>query len=96
MEEIERRRIFASCTSFLSGHRPVSVREQLAALGDAVGGEELADVYGTGSLIEDFERHVAAIIRCQYTYTLQNNMVGNRVKARIRHTKSHSHLTSVE
>ena len=58
----DRDAIRARCTRFLTRQRPLSPKEMLQTLADSVGGEEQADVYGKGRIIEDFEREIATLL----------------------------------
>ncbi len=51
--------VFASCTRFLSGHGPRNPAKALRLALAQVGEDERADIYGTGPLIEEFERELA-------------------------------------
>src|SRR3979490_2936634 len=58
----EREKIFLGCERFLFGHglqRPAAV---LAARSGEPGADEHPDRYGEGSLINDFERDIAALL----------------------------------
>lgn len=58
------RRITAQrgCDTVLSGTRPASVREQVAALGVLARDDALPDVYGEGGAVEELEGRVAELL----------------------------------
>ncbi len=56
------RRAFEQCTYTTVRNDKISLKETLQRLADAVTEEEQGDVYGSGQLIESFEREVAALL----------------------------------
>jgi threonine aldolase len=58
----ERKALFARCERFLAMHGPVRPHEALTELAQAVDAAEETDYYGSGAIIEDFEREVAALL----------------------------------
>ena len=55
-------RIRAACTRFVWYHPPQSPREVLTALAESTDPALDSDVYGSGALIEAFEREIAALL----------------------------------
>ena len=55
-------RIASSCTRFLSGHRPRSVRERMRRVAESPLSEMRNDQYGRGGFLAEFEREVAALL----------------------------------
>jgi threonine aldolase len=51
-----------NCEKFLNGHYPISIKDQLFSLSNAVTPNETADCYGSGQLIECFEAEVASLL----------------------------------
>jgi threonine aldolase len=58
----ERRAIFDRCERWLIGHGRRSLRAEMEALAAEAGADDTADIYGSGPLIETFEREVAALL----------------------------------
>ncbi|HKB46844.1 MAG TPA: hypothetical protein VKC57_04045, partial [Ktedonobacterales bacterium] len=52
----------AACERFLHGHGLMRPRQALLALAEEASDDELADSYGRGALIEQFEREVAGLL----------------------------------
>ena len=50
------------CTRFVSGHKPWTVRDRLAAMAASPLAEADPDVYGEGEAINSLERDVAALL----------------------------------
>lgn len=60
--QIEQRQLYLSCSHFLSLDPPREARAQLADLAEAAPAGEPVDFYGHGTLLEDFERHIAELL----------------------------------
>lgn len=60
--QIEQRQLYLSCSHFLSLDPPREARAQLADLAEAAPAGETVDFYGHGTLLEDFERHIAELL----------------------------------
>jgi threonine aldolase len=88
MEE-ERAAIFARCDRYLSGHGRKRPREILESLADEAGADELADVYGTGSLISDFEREIAGLLGKEDAVFLPTGTMAQQIALRIWSERSH-------
>ena len=56
------RAAFRACTLNISRHKPESIKTTLQRLADATSDDEQIDNYGSGELIESFEREVAALL----------------------------------
>src|SRR5207253_848799 len=54
--------ILRACDRFVSGHGKQDLRVVLAELAGAVGEDERPDVYGSGPLIEEFEKEIAELL----------------------------------
>lgn len=53
---------FNNCTYSAIRHQKQSLKTQLQRLADAVGEDETSDVYGSGDLIESFEKEIAGLL----------------------------------
>lgn len=62
LDSPEAKRIFKTCSRFLTRDYPKSVRQVLSELADGTDAELEADVYGKGEMIESFEGEVAALL----------------------------------
>jgi threonine aldolase len=89
----ERAAIFARCDRFLNGHGRKRPREILEALAEEAGADELADVYGTGSLIADFEREIAGLLGKDDAVFLPTGTMAQQIALRV--WSERAHLTLV-
>jgi len=53
---------FKNCTYSAVHHKKLRLKQQLQQLADALGEDEISEVYGYGNLIEDFENEVAELL----------------------------------
>lgn len=81
--ERERAAIFARCERFLGGHGLVRPREALLALAEEVGADEEADVYGSGELIESFEREIAGLLGKEAAVFMPSGTMAQQIALRI-------------
>jgi threonine aldolase len=79
----ERAAIFAACDRFVNGHVRRPLRETLEMLAAEAGTGELADVYGTGALIENFEREIAGILGKEAAVFLPTGTMAQQIALRI-------------
>ena len=75
--------IFASCERFLYGHGLVRPRQALAALVEEAGQDEVADMYGTGELIEGFEREIAGLLGKEAAVFMPSGTMAQQIALRI-------------
>ena len=75
--------IIARCERFLGGHGPMRPHEELLALAAATTGDERADVYGKGTLIEEFEREIATILGTEAALFLPTGTMAQQIALRI-------------
>ncbi len=84
--------IYAECERFLAGHGRMRPHDELAALAAATAPDELADVYGAGALIEEFEREIATILGKEAALFLPTGTMAQQIALRIwSEWKQHSH-----
>lgn len=83
MTEEERKKAYAACTRFLPGHAPVSVKARLSELASAVESDEAPDVYGAGTLIENFEKEVAALLGKEAAVFMPSGTMAQPIALRI-------------
>src|ERR1700682_3300327 len=79
----EREQIFLRCERFLFGHGPQRPRAVLADLVDEAGPDEEPDRYGEGSLIEGFERDVAAMLGKEAAVFMPSGTMAQQVALRV-------------
>src|ERR1700682_3406605 len=79
----EREQIFLRCERFLFGHGPQRPRAVLADLVDEAGPDEEPDRYGEGSLINDFERDIAALLGKEAAVFLPSGTMAQQIALRI-------------
>ncbi|MBO1418444.1 low specificity L-threonine aldolase, partial [Streptomyces sp. FH025] len=61
--DVQRRRAaYRACTRFLSGSRPLSIRERLTALSAAADPDAYPDFYGDGGPVRELEERTAALL----------------------------------
>jgi threonine aldolase len=89
----ERAAVFARCDRYLSGHPRKRPREILESLAQEAGADELADVYGAGSLISDFEREIAGLLGKEDAVFLPTGTMAQQIALRI--WSDCSHITLV-
>lgn len=81
--EAARRAIFAQCERRLSGHGVRRPHEMLAALGEAASPDELPDMYGSGPIIEDFEREIATLLGTEAAVFMPSGTMAQQIALRI-------------
>ncbi len=82
----ERDRIWRQCERFLGGHGPMRLRESLVALAEGVTDEDDAagpDRYGTGPLIEGFEREIAGLLGKEAAVFMPSGTMAQQIALRI-------------
>jgi threonine aldolase len=82
-KERERRAAFAACERFLAGHGRLHPRAALEALAREVRDDEEADRYGTGALIEEFEREVASLLGKETAVFMPSGTMAQQIAMRI-------------
>src|SRR5947209_6783234 len=83
LDDAQREKIFLGCDRFLFGHGPQRPRSVLADLADEAGPDEEPDRYGEGSLINDFERHIAALLGKEAAVFLPSGTMAQQIALRI-------------
>jgi threonine aldolase len=89
-EDTAREQAFAQCERFLSGHGPQSPRAVLADLAQEAGPDEEADSYGTGALIETFEREIAALLGKETAVFMPSGTMAQQIALRLWAERRHS------
>ena len=79
----QRRAAFERCERWLNGHPPRSARAALLALAEAVGPDEQPDRYGSGPLIEDFEREIAALLGKEAAVFMPSGTMAQQIALRV-------------
>ncbi len=74
---------FQSCVRFLNGHGPRRPAEALRRALEHVGEEDRADIYGTGPLIEDFEKEIAALLGTESAIFMPSGTMAQQIALRI-------------
>lgn len=87
--EAERRAIFRQCERFLGGHGPQRPHAVLAALAEATAANEWADQYGSGELIENFERDVASLLGKEAAVFMPSGTMAQQIALRIWSERKH-------
>ena len=85
-----RQEAFDRCERFLSGHGPQRPRAVLADLAAEVGPDEEPDHYGEGSLIEAFEREVAALLGKEAAAFMPSGTMAQQIALRLWADRRHS------
>jgi threonine aldolase len=78
-----REKTFLQCDRFLFGHGLQRPRAVLADLAQEASPDEEPDRYGEGSLIEDFERHIAALLGKEAAVFLPSGTMAQQIALRI-------------
>lgn len=78
-----RREVFQRCERRLFGHPNISMREELLALVESVSIGEQSDNYGSGALIEDFEREIAALLGKEAAVFMPSGTMAQQIALRI-------------
>jgi threonine aldolase len=73
----------STCDRFLSGHGLARPHVVLAELAEEAGPDERADRYGTGALIADFEREVAALLGKEDAVFMPSGTMAQQIALRI-------------
>src|SRR5260221_13135240 len=71
------------CERFLFGHGPQRPRAVLADLAQEAGPDEEPDRYGEGSLINDFEREIAAVLGKEAAGFMPSGTMAQQIALRI-------------
>ncbi|MDE3229319.1 MAG: hypothetical protein KGO05_05520 [Chloroflexota bacterium] len=79
----QRRQVFLRCERRLFGHPAPDMRRALLALAESVGEDEVADSYGSGALIEDFEREIAALLGKEAAVFMPSGTMAQQIALRI-------------
>lgn len=79
----ERAAIFAACDHCVGGHGRVRPHAELADLAQATAADEEPDRYGTGALIEEFEREVATLLGKEAALFLPSGTMAQQIALRI-------------
>jgi threonine aldolase len=79
----EREAIFAACDRFVGGHGRVRPHAELADLAQATATEEEPDHYGTGAVIEDFEREVATLLGKEAAIFMPSGTMAQQIALRV-------------
>ncbi len=79
----EREAIFAACDRFVGGHGRVWPHAELAELAQATAADEEPDLYGTGALIEEFEREVATLLGKEAAIFLPSGTMAQQIALRV-------------
>jgi threonine aldolase len=82
-EEVARKEAFDRCERFLGGHGPRRPRAILADLAMEAGPDEEPDHYGQGSLIEEFESEVAALLGKEAALFLPSGTMAQQIALRV-------------
>ena len=77
------RHTYNNCSNRVSGHQQISMKQSLQNLTDATGFDEEADLYGTGRLIESFEREVANLLGMESAVFLPSGTMAQPIALRI-------------
>lgn len=72
----------ASCSRFLSGHRPLTMPARLRHLAE-LAPDELPDEYGKGSVVERLEQRVAAILGKEQAVFLPKGVIAQQAALRV-------------
>jgi len=81
--ERERENAFLHCERFLFGHGPQRPRTVLADLAAEAGPDEEPDRYGEGSVINDFERDIAALLGKEAAVFVPSGTMAQQIALRI-------------
>ncbi|MFI5274728.1 MAG: threonine aldolase family protein [Ktedonobacterales bacterium] len=84
-----RRAVFAQCERWLGGHGRLSLRAELEALAREAREDEVADIYGGGALIEDFEREVAGLLGKEAAVFMPSGTMAQQIALRIWSERTH-------
>jgi threonine aldolase len=85
----ERQRLFARCERFLGGHTPRTPAQVLAEIAVEAGDDE-ADTYGQGDLIDRFEREIADLLGKEAAVFLPSGTMAQQIALRIWSERKHS------
>jgi threonine aldolase len=80
--EAERKRVLRSCTKFL-GHPPRTVRERLSEIASEADPDLRPDHYGSGALLEDFERDIAQLLGKEAAVFMPSGTMAQQIALRI-------------
>src|SRR3981189_195703 len=85
----ERENVFLQCERFLFGHGPQRPRAVLADLAAEAGPDEEPDRYAEGSLINDFEHDIAALLGKEARVFLPSGTMAQQIALRIWAGRAH-------
>ncbi len=74
---------FEQCQFSAARNRKTSIKTQMQQLADALGEDELSDVYGTGELIESFEQEVAELLGKEAAVFMPSGTMAQPIALRI-------------
>jgi threonine aldolase len=83
LDDAARETTFLQCDRFLFGHGLQRPRAVLADLSEEAGPDEESDRYGEGSLINDFERDIAALLGKEAAVFLPSGTMAQQIALRI-------------
>ena len=83
LDDPAREDVFLRCDRFLFGHGPQLPRAVLAELAEEAGPEEEPDRYGEGSLINGFEREIAALLGKEAAVFLPSGTMAQQIALRV-------------
>lgn len=75
--------VFAACTRFLNGHGPRRPAEALRRALDETDEAALADIYGRGPVIEDFEAEIAKLLGTEAAVFMPSGTMAQQIALRI-------------
>jgi threonine aldolase len=83
LQEKERDAVFRRCERFLGGHGKRRPHEVLAELANETSPDEDADSYGSGELIEEFERELTELLGKEAAVFLPSGTMAQQIALRI-------------
>jgi threonine aldolase len=90
VDDAAREDTFLRCDRFLFGHGPQRPRAVLADLAEEAGPDEEPDRYGEGSLINAFERDIAALLGKEAAVFLPSGTMAQQIALRIWADRRHN------
>lgn len=82
-KESEELKIFRACERHLNSHHRRRPQRVLLELGQATGSEENADFYGSGKMIEDFEKEIASLLGKEEAVFMPSGTMAQPIALRI-------------
>ena len=89
-----RAEILAACTRVF-GHPPKGVRERLLELAEAADATEKPDRYGGGTLLEDFEARIAALLGKEAAVFMPSGTMAQQIALRLHAGQTHNSLVAL-